>query len=67
VEDGKTVVTRGQNMASQSEKFYKNIANHLTKGTELVITPEWSRRPIQILDLANQSARKGAAIKAKYA
>ncbi len=67
VEDGKTVSTRGQNMASQSEKFYKNIAGHLTKGTKLIITPEWSRRPIHILDLANQSARKGCALKAQYA
>jgi scyllo-inositol 2-dehydrogenase (NADP+) len=67
VVDGKTITTQGQNMAGQSEKFYKNIAGHLTKGTKLIITPEWSRRPIHILDLANQSARKGCAVKATYA
>ena len=38
----------------------------LTKGEPLVITPEWARRPIHILDLANQSAKKGVAMKAKY-
>jgi hypothetical protein len=31
-----------------------------------VITPEWSRRPIHILDLAAQSAKQGRALAAKY-
>jgi predicted dehydrogenase len=48
------------------EKFYGNIADHLTKGAKLVITPEWSRRPIHILDLAAQSAKQGRALAAKY-
>lgn len=61
-----TVTTKGANPPSESEKFYQNIADHLTKGTALVITPEWARRPIHILDLANQSAKKGVAMKAKY-
>lgn len=66
-ERGASTITRGPNRKSEGEKFYQNIADHLTKGKELVITGEWSRRPIHILDLAVQSARKGAAIKAKYA
>jgi len=48
-------------------RFYQNVADHLTKGEKLVITGEWARRPIHILDLANQSAKKGQALKAKYA
>jgi predicted dehydrogenase len=48
------------------EKFYGNIADHLTKGAKLVITPEWSRRPIHILDLAAQSAKQGRTLAAKY-
>ena len=48
------------------EKFYGNIADHLTKGTKLVITPEWSRRPIHIIDLAVQSAKQGRTFQAKY-
>ena len=60
------VITRGQNIPNDYPKFYKNIADHLVKGTQLVITPEWARRPIHILDLANQSAKKGVAMKAKY-
>ena len=60
------VITKGNNPASQWPKFYKNVANHLVKGTQLVITPEWARRPIHILDLARQSAKKGAAMKTRY-
>ncbi len=64
--DGETVRTSGKAPASEGWRFYKNIAAHLVKGTPLVITPEWARRPIHILDLASQSARKGQALKAKY-
>jgi predicted dehydrogenase len=61
----RTMVTKGKNRAGRHELFYKNIANHLTRGTRLVITPEWSRRPIHILDLAGRSAKAGRALKAK--
>jgi len=61
-----TVITKGPNPNSEGWRFYKNIADHLVKGTRLYITPEWARRPIHILDLANQSARKGVAIRAKH-
>ena len=63
---GKTVVRKGKNPPGQWERFYQNIADHLVKGAKLIITPERARRPIHIIDLANQSAKKGAAIKAKY-
>jgi scyllo-inositol 2-dehydrogenase (NADP+) len=59
-------IEKGRSSASQGALYYKNIANHLVKGTALVITPEWSRRPIHILDLAHQSAQKGRALAAKY-
>ncbi|MDB6168185.1 MAG: dehydrogenase [Verrucomicrobia bacterium] len=61
-----TVVTKGRNPPAQWQKYYLNIAAHLTKGTPLVITPEWSRRPIHILDLADRSAREGRTLKAKH-
>ena len=56
----------GPNPPRQGEKFYQNIADHLAKGEELIITGEWARRPIHIIDLAFQSAAKGKAMKAKY-
>ena len=62
----KRVTTQFPTPPSQGHRFYQNIANHLVKGTKLVITPEWSRRPIHIIDLACQSAKAGKAMKAKY-
>ena len=63
---GQTVVTRGQNPPGEGHKYYENVAAYLTKGTDLIITPEWARRPIHILDLACKSAKKGCSIRAKY-
>ncbi len=62
---GHTVVTRGKNPPSEGWRFYQNVADHLVKGAKLVITPEWSRRPIQILDLAGRSAAKGASLRVR--
>jgi len=64
--DGKTIVTKGRNPDSEGWRFYRNIADHLVKGRKLVITPQWARRPIHILDLADRSARTGRTLKAKY-
>lgn len=65
--DGATTrVTKGRSAPSEYGRFYRNVANHLVKGERLVITPEWARRPIHILDLAARSARLGRALKAKY-
>ncbi|MCM8769786.1 MAG: Gfo/Idh/MocA family oxidoreductase [Candidatus Omnitrophica bacterium] len=61
-----TRVIRGQNPPSEPWRYYENIANHLVKGEKLVITPEWARRPVHILDLASQSAKRKRALKAKY-
>ena len=63
----RTVVTSGENPGHQYPKYYNNIAAHLSKGEDLIITPEWSRRPIHILDLACKSAEQGKTIRAKYA
>ena len=65
--DGKFVTERAPHPKSEGEKFYQNIAAHLTGGADLVITGEWARRPIHILDLAAQSARAGRALPVKYA
>jgi predicted dehydrogenase len=59
-------IEEGRHRPDEWHRFYQNIADHLTKGTRLIITPEWSRRPIHIIDLAVQSAKKGRALPAKY-
>ena len=61
-----TTTTRYGNPQNEGWRFYQNIADHLTKNTKLVITGEWARRPIHILDLACQSAAKGKTLPAKY-
>ncbi len=63
---GQPVVKEGKNPRGQGWRFYQNIADHLVRGEKLVITPEWSRRPIHVLDLACRSAEKGRAMKARY-
>ncbi len=64
--DGNTVVTKGRDPKSEGWRLYQNIADHMAKGKPLVITPEWARRPIHILDVANESVKKGVAIRTKY-
>lgn len=61
-----STVKRINNPPSEGWRFYQNIADHLVKGEKLVITGQWARRPIHILDLADQSARLGRPVKAKY-
>jgi predicted dehydrogenase len=59
--------TEGENREGEQWRYYRNIADHLVKGTRLVISAEWARRPIHIIDLATRSAARGRSIKAKYA
>jgi len=61
-----TVVRKGDDPPGEGWRYYKNVADHLTKDEALIITADWARRPIHILDLAGRSARQGAALKAKY-
>lgn len=63
---GKQWVSEGAVPEQEQWKYYQNIADHLTKGEPLVITGEWSRRPIHILDLACRSASEGKAMPATY-
>jgi len=61
-----TVIRKGANPPSEGWRFYQNIADHLVKGRKMIITPQWARRPIHILDLGDRSAKQGKALKAKY-
>jgi len=60
------ITTEGKNPKSEGWRYYKNVADHLVKGEELVISAEWARRPIHILDLAGRSARLGRTLRARY-
>lgn len=61
-----TIARKGRSPESQGWRYYQNVADHLTRGTKLVITAEWARRPIHIIDLAGQSAKLGRTLRARY-
>jgi len=63
---GRSVTTTFPNPEDEGFRYYENIAAHLIGKEPLVITAEWSRRPIHILDLAMRSAKTGKALAAKY-
>lgn len=50
----------------QGHLYYKNIHGHFFRDEELIITPEWARRVIQVVDYASQSFVSGTAKKPKY-
>lgn len=56
-----------KNPADEGQNYYDNVRDHLVSGAPLVISGEWARRPIHILDLASQSVQQGRALPAKYA
>jgi len=56
-----TKIQRFRNPPAEGWRFYQNISDHLTKGTKLVITAEWARRPNPHSELAGRSARKGGS------
>lgn len=65
--EGESLVVReGKNRPGEGHRFYENIAATLGGTAELVITPQWARRPVHILDLAVRSATSGRAVKALY-
>ncbi len=63
---GTKTIKTGSNPPSQSHRYYQNVAEYLTGQAKLIITPQWSRRPIHVLELAGKSYTKGTAQKTKY-
>lgn len=64
--EGRLTVTQIPNPPDEGQCYYDNVRDHLVEGAPLVISAEWARRPIHILDLAVQSARAGRALPALY-
>ena len=60
------VIEEGRHPPDEGKQLYQNINDHIMHGAELVITPEWARRMIHIIDLANRSATEGRALPVKY-
>jgi len=66
-EDKRITTTRFQNPPGQEHRYYENVRDQLVKGKALIITAEWSRRPIHILDQAVRSAKLGKTLPAQHA
>ena len=62
--DDQFTVTQMKHPEDEGQRYYENVRDHLVEGAPLVISGELARRPIQILDLASQSARAGHSIRA---
>jgi scyllo-inositol 2-dehydrogenase (NADP+) len=58
-------VETGAHHPGTHQKYYENIADCLTGEAPLIITSEWARRPIHILDLAVKSAQQGKTLAAQ--
>ncbi len=60
------VTREGKNPTSEGHRFYENVAAALVGEEDLIITAEWARRPIHILDLGVRSAQAGHALPAQH-
>lgn len=63
---GELVEKTGKHPKDKGHLFYQNVADYMTGQDKLIITPQWARRPIHILDLAGRSAQQNKTMKAKY-
>jgi predicted dehydrogenase len=64
--DGNRVRTAVQMEKARGADYYKNVHDHFFHNKKLVITAEWARRVIQVLDSACISSKKCTGVKAKY-
>ncbi len=53
-------------LPGQHHKYYQNIADHLLRGKELIVTGTEARRVITILEYAERSAKAGKTLSVPY-
>ena len=46
----------------EANRYYKNVADHLLSGLPLIITPEWAKGPIQLIEGCETAAREDRVI-----
>ena len=64
--DGVKVAETGNQPPGEQYRYYQNVADHLMHDAPLVITAEYARRMVHMLDLGVQSAKQGRALPAIY-
>jgi predicted dehydrogenase/type 1 glutamine amidotransferase len=46
--------------------YYKNVADHLLCDVPLIITPEWAKGPIQLIEGCERAAREDEVVKVEF-
>jgi scyllo-inositol 2-dehydrogenase (NADP+) len=64
--DGKPVETKVDFRKDEHSTYYRNIADHLLRGTKLLVKPEEARRVIAIMEAAEESSKTGETVKSAY-
>ena len=64
--DGKPVETQVNFRKGEHSAYYRNIADHLLRGAELLVKPEEARRVIAVMEAAEESSRIGETVKLAY-
>jgi len=65
-EPGGEVLREGPVGEQQAYRFYQNIAAHLLGKADLIITAEYARRAIHIMDWTARSAKANRALPVRY-
>lgn len=64
--NGLKIETKVTNQKENHPAYYKNIADHLMNGAELIVKPEQAARTIGVLELTEKSAAAGQALPFTY-
>ncbi|MEM2129939.1 MAG: Gfo/Idh/MocA family oxidoreductase [Candidatus Bathyarchaeia archaeon] len=64
--DNKPVETKIQFWKGEHSAYYRNIADHLLRGAELLVKPEEARRVIAIMEAAEESSKTCKTVKPAY-
>jgi scyllo-inositol 2-dehydrogenase (NADP+) len=60
--NGVKVETNVPCLKDNQEEYYRNIADHLMNGAELIVKPEQARRTIAVIETTEKSAASGQAL-----
>lgn len=64
--NGIQVETKVPNLKDQPFAFYQNVADHLVKGSELIVKPEQARRTIPVIETTEKSAKAGRELPLQF-
>lgn len=63
---GVKVETKVQTRKDEGERYYENVADHLYRGADLIVTPEGALRNIAVIETTEKSAAEGRELPVPY-